>query len=303
MTFNENARIGGDRTRVRRGGAAAGGIAVGGGAGIMVVLFLLSQLFGVDLTGLGPVLGGTSEQQQSQGVTDEAVPNCDTGQDANAPDAVDCRVAAASDSLDQYWATTFQTEGISYQSPQVIIFSDAVATGCGQASSAVGPFYCPTDQTIYIDTTFYQLLRQQFGANVGSTAEMYVIAHEWGHHVQNLTGVLGQAQTGETGADSPAVRLELQADCYAGAWLQAASTTTDASGVTLLQPITQAQLNDALNAAEAIGDDHIQSQSGGGVNPDSWTHGSSDQRERWLLAGFQGGPGACDTFSVAGDQL
>lgn len=301
MTFNDNAQIGGNRVRVRRGSGAAGGIAVGGGAGIMIILFLLSQLFGIDLTGLGPVVGG---QPQEQGpVADEAVPNCATGEDANAPEAVDCRVAGASDSLDQYWAGTFQSEGIEYQSPSVIIFSDAVNTQCGQASSAVGPFYCPADQTIYIDTTFYQTLRQQFGTSVGSTAEMYVIAHEWGHHVSNLTGTLGQAQTGETGPDSPAVRLELQADCYAGAWLAAASTTTDSSGTPLLQPISPQQLADALDAARAIGDDNIQSQSGGGVNPEAWTHGSSEQRQRWLQAGFDGGPAACDTFNIPGDQL
>jgi predicted metalloprotease len=207
-------------------------------------------------------------------------------------------------SLEQYWSQEMPALGGSYASPRdFILFSGQTSTGCGAASSASGPFYCPPDQTVYVDTGFYDQLRSQFGASGGPLAEMYVVAHEWGHHIQTIGGIMAAHPSKATGAASDSVRIELQADCFAGAWAGAASTTEDEKGVTYLEPITDAQIADALNAAAAVGDDHIQEASSGQVQPDTWTHGSSDQRQRWFTQGFQHGAETCDTFSVAGSSL
>ncbi|HEV7956368.1 MAG TPA: neutral zinc metallopeptidase, partial [Marisediminicola sp.] len=191
----------------------------------------------------------------------------------------------------------------AYSSPIIELFDNAVDTGCGSATSAVGPFYCPADQQIYLDTSFYNELRTQFGATGGPLAELYVVAHEWGHHVQNISGVFASADTTQTGPTSDAVRVEVQADCYAGAWVGSATQTVDDSGTTLLEPITEEQIADALNAASAIGDDRIQEQTQGQVNPETWTHGSSEQRQRWFTAGYSGGADACDTFAASDSEL
>jgi predicted metalloprotease len=177
-----------------------------------------------------------------------------------------------------------------------VLFSDATGTGCGNATSATGPFYCPTDESIYVDTGFFDELRNQFGASGGPLAEMYVVAHEWGHHIQNVLGTMNNLDLRDTGPTSDSVRLELQADCYGGSWAKDASTVPDSSGVPFLQPITKQQIDDALNAASVIGDDRIQSQATGQVNPETWTHGSSAQRQKWFSIGFEQGPNACQTF-------
>ncbi|WP_369828340.1 neutral zinc metallopeptidase [Cryobacterium sp. M25] len=171
--------------------------------------------------------------------------------------------------------------------------------GGGGAASATGPFYCPPDATIYIDTAFFGDLRTRFGSSGGPLAEMYIVAHEWGHHIQNLDGTLAASHDGQTGAGSNAVRVELQADCFAGAWAGAASGTRETGGVPLLMPITPAQIQDALSAASAIGDDRIQESMQGQVNPEACTHGSSEQRQRWFQTGFDEGAGSCDTFAPA----
>ncbi|MEQ1736833.1 MAG: neutral zinc metallopeptidase [Rhodoglobus sp.] len=287
MTFNDDAKI--DPSRTSRRGRNTG-IAVGGGGGLLLIgLFVLSQVLGVDLTGLA----GTGQPQQ-QG---ESLSQCSTGESAN--ESVDCRMAAAADSLDTYWAG--QVEG--YNSADVVLFTDATNTGCGGATSAVGPFYCPPDQTIYLDTAFFDQLTSRFGASGGSLAQMYVVAHEWGHHIQNIVGIMNGLDLQDTGPTSDAVRLELQADCFAGAWVGAASSIEADPGVTFLEPVTDAQVRDALSAASAVGDDRIQETTQGQVNPERWTHGSSDMRQRWFTEGYNGGPNACDTFSVSGSSL
>ena len=165
-------------------------------------------------------------------------------------------------------------------------------TGCGFASSQVGPFYCPPDRGVYIDLDFFEELQSRFGAGGGPFAQAYVIAHEYGHHVQNLLGTLDRVKQGETGPESAAVRSELQADCYAGVWAANAVSTG------LLEKLTQADINQGLDAAAAIGDDRIQEATQGQVNPERWTHGSSEQRRRWFSRGYENGkPAACDTFS------
>lgn len=287
MTFNPNADIGGGKASKRGRNT---GIAVGGGLGV-IALFVLSQFLGVDLTGLVGGGGGAP-------ASDSALEECQTGQDAN--ERIDCRMKGASASLEEFWQAEAPSIGLEYVGPQsFILFEQAVSTACGNASSATGPFYCPPDQTIYIDTSFYDQLESQFGASGGPLAEMYVVAHEWGHHVQNIAGVLERSQDGQTGPTSNAVRVELQADCFAGAWAAAASQTEDERGVPFLQPITREQYSDAISAAAAVGDDRIQETMQGQVNPHTFTHGTSEQRVRWFETGYQGGAGACDTFSVA----
>lgn len=286
MTFNDNARGGG---RASKRGRTAG-LAVGGGGLGLIALFFLSQLIGVDLTGLAG--GGTTS------APDGTVENCETGAQAN--ENTECRVDFAALSIEGYWQRQL---GDAYVPPGLVLFDQSVGTACGNATSAVGPFYCPGDQTVYLDVAFYDELRTRFGADGGSLAQMYVVAHEWGHHIQNITGTMSQVQQGVTGPESDSVRLELQADCYAGAWAGEASTIPDENGVPFLQPITAAQVADALDAASAIGDDRIQETMTGEVTPHTWSHGSSEQRQRWFTAGFENGAGSCDTFAVDGSRL
>jgi predicted metalloprotease len=293
MTFNDDAKYSGKG--VRKSGRRTG-LAVGGGGIGLVAIVLLSQLLGVDLSGL--VGGGTDSSSQSEGT---ALTNCETGADAN--ENVECRVGFTRDSLDDYWSEQAPAMGISYASPVINLFTDGVDTGCGAATSAVGPFYCPADQQIYLDTAFYDTLRTQFDATAGPLSQLYVVGHEWGHHIQNLAGTFASADSSQTGPTSDAVRLEVQADCFAGAWLGSATETEDAEGNRLLDPITDAQIADALNAASAIGDDRIQEKTQGQVNPESWTHGSSEQRQKWFQTGYTGGAEACDTFAVADAEL
>jgi predicted metalloprotease len=288
MTFNDNARVGGNTARRRGAGIAVAG---GGVAGIGAIAVLLLSLFtGTDLTEFVPGVpqGGGEESE---------IANCDTGADANAND--DCRLAAASLAVDQFWAD--EVEG--YRQPQLIIVDQAAQTQCGTASNQTGPFYCPPEETVYIDPTFFGLLRQQFDASAGPLAQLYVLAHEYGHHVQYITGIMDRYPNDGSGPDSNGVRTELQADCFAGAWVGQMTEQVDESGTPFLETPTRQQIADAINAAQTVGDDHIQQESGGAVNPESWTHGSSEQRQRWFEAGYEGGVSACDTFGIPGGSL
>ncbi|MCU1637399.1 MAG: neutral zinc metallopeptidase [Microbacteriaceae bacterium] len=293
MTFNDNSNIG--NSKVRRRGRTTG-LAVGGGGVGVIAIFLLSQLFGVDLGGLGVGVGGGGDASG-----DTELSECQVGEDANAN--VDCRMVGAYSSLEDYWVAQAPAIGIEYREPALILFDQTTTTGCGNASSATGPFYCPLDETIYIDTSFYADLRDRFGASEGTLAELYVVAHEFGHHIQQIGGLFEGTDRSDTGPGSDAIRLEVQADCFAGAWVAGASQTEDESGVPFLEPVTGQQVQDALSAASAVGDDRIQQSAGGGVNPETWTHGSSEQRQRWFSAGYDGGPGVCDTFATGADQL
>lgn len=296
MTFNDNVRI--DTSKVsKRSGAAKGGMIAGGGIGIALLLAIGSQLLGFDLTQFAPAV----QQVTSAGPTSEQAveisDSCKNGTDANTDD--ECRMAATADSLDRYWATQVG----NYRAPgPVVLFSGQTQSPCGTASSATGPFYCPGDETIYVDVAFFDTLSKDYGASDGSLAQMYVLAHEWGHHISNLIGSL-QGAGRETGASSGSVRLELQADCFAGAWVQNASNVTDDQGVSFLKPVTQQQIADAMSAAEAVGDDHIMESAGVQVNPDRFSHGTSEQRQRWFMTGYENGPTACGTFDVSASQL
>jgi predicted metalloprotease len=267
---------------------------VGGGLGTLVLVVVVTLLGGNPTQLLSGGDGGAGSQEQ---VTE--VGACSAEQ-ANAER--ECRLSATVQALDEYWQRTLpelaQDPDVE---PAVVSFQDATETGCGSASASTGPFYCPPDRTIYLDLSFYDLLSSQYGAQGGPLAEEYVVAHEYGHHIQQLTGIFDSADRSGTGDDSDSVRVELQADCYAGLWAGDAATTVDPdTGVTFLEPITEAQLAEALSAAAAVGDDHIQQQSAGGVNPDTWTHGSSEQRQRWFTTGYRDGSiESCDTFAAA----
>ncbi|MCS5492840.1 neutral zinc metallopeptidase [Curtobacterium flaccumfaciens] len=297
MTFNDDSRLRGGKVKRRGRTTAIGGGAVGVGA---IVVFLIAQFTGFDLSGI--VGGGTGLTTiQQEGESPDAAPECRTGRDANL--RVECRMEGAAESLDAYWTSEARSLGISYTSPEFFLFQDSTDTSCGQASAATGPFYCPPDRAIFLDTAFYDDLQSQYGSSGGPLAQMYVVAHEWGHHVQQLQGSFANTDRSGTGASSGSVRVELQADCYAGAWVGDAATTKDANGETFFEPITRSQITDALSAASAVGDDSIQERATGRVDPDSFTHGSSEQRQRWFLRGYQQGATSCDTLSIPGSAL
>jgi uncharacterized protein len=272
-------------------GRRAGGLALGGGGlGIVgAIIFLAIYLLGGG-GGLGQ-LGQLDNQAVGQGDTPSTIDqDCRTGEDANTRD--DCRVVAVVNSVQKFWNGVFDRSNRRYEYVDTVFFTDSVQTGCGNATSAVGPFYCPADKRVYIDLGFFQDVRDQLDVDVTPFVQAYVIAHEYGHHVQGQLGVLDQIRGSRQGPESKSVRSELQADCYAGVWAKHAVETG------LVEQLTQADVNSGLDAAAAIGDDRIQAKTQGQVNPETWTHGSSEQRRRWFSRGYETGkPAACDTFS------
>ena len=278
MEFEDNARLDSSQVSDRRGGGR--GLALGGG-GLGVVGLILAVILGVNPAELAG--GGEDVAPDTTQSTSDLTTRCKTGADANRDE--DCRIVGVANSVQAFWRSALR----GYQPTDTVLFTGQVRTGCGSASSAVGPFYCPADKLIYIDLGFYDDLRRDFGARGGTFAEAYVIAHEYAHHVQNLMGTT--AGRDREGPQSGSVRLELQADCYAGAWAQNAVKTG------FIKALTQADINDGLDAAAAIGDDRIQEKTQGRVDPEGWTHGSSAQRQKWFSTGYRTGrPASCDTF-------
>jgi len=283
MTFNPRARLNPRQVLDRRGIGGRGGMALGGG-GIGILVLVVFLALGGDPSALGG-LTGEPGMVTGPGST-ELEAECRTGEDAN--ERQDCRIVGYVNSIQDFWTDAFAQSDAQYRPAETVLFTGSVSTGCGTASSAVGPFYCPRDERIYLDLGFFDALRERFGATGGSMAEGYVVAHEYGHHVQNLLGTLGGSRS--QGAEGGAVRTELQADCFAGVWAH------HAEGTGFLLPLTRDQIAQGLDAAAAVGDDRIQEQTQGQVDPESWTHGSAEQRQRWFLVGYEGGRAAdCDT--------
>jgi uncharacterized protein len=288
-----------DRRGQRSGGipGLGGGMGRGGGIGIgtLAVALVVGWMFGINpLTLLGMLEGGGPAIEQSQQPESRSAPPGSQAPGA-MPDAGRAFVSVVLGSTEDVWSALFQKSGSRYPAPTLVLFSGSTPTACGSGSAAAGPFYCPADQKLYIDLSFYRTMRDRLGAP-GDTAQAYVIAHEVGHHVQNLTGTMrkmdaARQQMSERQYNELSVRLELQADCYAGVWAHHSQQGRNW--------FEQGDIEEALNAAAAVGDDNIQRRTQGVVVPEGFTHGSSEQRARWFRTGLQGGAvEQCDTFSA-----
>lgn len=280
---------GGIEDRRGGGGLPGGGIAVGGVGGLIVALIAL--FFGIDP---GAVLGGGGGGQTQVQTQTQSQPQTEaTDEDYQFVDRI-------LTSTNEVWGSIFRQAGRTYTPARLVLYARGTQGGCGFANSAVGPFYCPLDNKVYIDTAFFATMQRQLGGG-GDFAYSYVLAHEVGHHVQNELGIADQVERQqrsartEAQANQASVRLELQADCFAGVW---GNRVRDQAS------ITRADIQEAVRTAQAIGDDNLQRQGAGRVVPDSFTHGSSQQRVKWFGIGFQSGdPNQCDTFNLNYSQL
>jgi predicted metalloprotease len=271
-------------------GGNKGGIGIGGIVLILVLLFLLPRCLGSSgsLIPNPGAVEGFPDIGTGGGSSTEVDPTDPTGQ----------FVDAVQDDIQVAWEEEFQRAGKTYQPTQVVLYRGSTRTGCGLGTAQTGPFYCPLDRRVYLDFSFFRELEQRFGAS-GDFAQAYVIAHEIGHHVQTLLGISEQvtqaSQQDPSRRNELSIRQELQADCLAGVWAKSA----DAQGV-----LEQGDLEEGIGAAAAVGDDRIQASVNGRIEPESWTHGSAEQRVRWFGRGFEtGNPEGCDTFSVPADEL
>ena len=268
VTFDPGKQLDPSQVEDRRGGAVSGGPIVIGGGAIGLLLFVAAVLLGVD------PFAGTAPQAPVD--SQQTVEQCRTGADANNRE--ECRVVGFVDSIQAYWSDDFARRGASYAKAPTVLYSGYVQGACGLASAAQGPFFCPLDDKVYLDVSFFQDLRSRFGAQGGSLAEGYVVAHEYGHHVEYLLGLLSNDSSRQA-----SIRTELMADCLAGVWAKHATETG------YLQSVTDADIAAALDAAGAVGDDRIQRETQGRVTPETWTHGSSAQRQQSFRAGVTSG--------------
>lgn len=309
MTFNDNAGL--DTSDVvggsgGGGGLRPGGAIIGGGGGILgVIIVLLYMFLGGGGTGGGAMTPGpgvspfdtSAVSGGGQNANSQLFANCKTGADANRDD--NCRIVGTVNSVQAYWRAELPGYGKQWQPTKTVLYSGTTQSACGTASNQVGPFYCPLDKRVYIDSAFFDIITREFGGSSGALAQMYVVAHEYGHALQDQLGLLGRAQQDPAGPASGGVRIELMADCFAGMWVQHAAQTKDANGRTLLKEPTQNQIQDALAAAAAVGDDNIMKKTSGRVFPEKFTHGTSEQRQRWFMTGYRAPDiNACNTFGA-----
>ncbi len=282
MPFNNQSRLDPSQVSDRRGRGMSP-VALGGG-GLGLIVLIVALLMGVNPGDLSNIVLQQPQQIPNTGSAEAntLAQECQTGADANTRQ--DCRIVGYVNSIQVFWNDEFARLGGNYTEAETVLFTQAVQTGCGPAGSGVGPFYCPADQKVYLDLEFFNQLQSRFGAQGGPFAEAYVLAHEYGHHVQNLTGLFDtMGGSRSTGPESEAVLTELQADCLAGVWAFHAAETG------YLTPVTDQEIAQSLDAAASVGDDRIQRQTQGYITPESWTHGSSQQRQQALKDGLHSG--------------
>jgi predicted metalloprotease len=301
MELNENADIDTSQVEDQRGSGGGGGgfgglpIPIGGGGlvGILitVVLALVGGYFGVNQ------LGGGGSSGDNTNITKACADK------TTARTKLDCRNVLYVNSIQAFWKTAEPKYfGKQYSPAKTVLFSARVSTGCGAADSGTGPFYCPADDKVYIDLTFYQQLAQQLGAP-GEFAQPYVLAHEYGHHIQDLVGTEAKMRVAQRNASDAeqnllSVKLELQADCYAGVWAKHATETTANNGQPIFKSLTADDIQEGIQTAGQIGDDVLQQRAGNTINPKEFTHGTSADRQKWFSQGYNSGtPAKCDTFA------
>jgi predicted metalloprotease len=282
MPFNEKSRLDPTQVQDRRGRSTGTRLAIGGG-GLGLVILVVAMLLGVNPADLTQLLNNPSvAPETTTGNYSDLSTVCQTGADANQ--SQECAIVGYVNSIQAYWTDEFAKQGAEYTQAQTILYTGSTNAACGYASGAMGPFYCPSDQSVYLDLSFFDTLRTKYGAAGGPFAEAYVLAHEYGHHIQNLLGALPTSGgSSSTGPQSESVMTELRADCLAGVWIHNAVATG------YLAQVSDQDIADSLKAAESVGDDRIQSETQGYVSPETWTHGSSEQRQAALKDGVEAG--------------
>lgn len=301
MKYNRRARLDTSQVRDTRRVGGRGAAIGGGGVGVVgVLIYVLVTALGGNGAGqaAATVLGQLGQNGQPATANNSEIQSaCRTGADANAK--LECAVVADIDSIQAYWTRELPALGAQYVKVPTVWFSGQVSTGCGAADSGAGPFYCPADKRVYIDLSFYNDIRSEFHASGGLFVDAYVLAHEYGHHVQDLLGIESKVRTRQ-GPTSDSVRLELQADCFAGVWARHATEPGPNGQPPLVTSISRQDFRNALQVAGRIGDDWIQKNLGNGqVNQNTFTHGTGAEREKWLTTGYRSGqPRACDTFAT-----